>query len=1129
LSDKWLRQPEMPTGTLVFSDEEAAWINDHPSISVNGGEWPPFILKRGEVYEGISVDILERAASIAGLQVEFVDGPWPEMMDKLKNGGLDLAQCISKTPERDQYLVFTDPYVEPSDVVFVRTDNTTVDSVADLAGMVVAVEDATHMQERLKRNHPDIKLVPVSSTLEGLRNVSSGKADAYIGTQIVAQFTAQKHLIRDLKIAADLVDLKNDLRFGVRKENSVLIGILQKALAEIAETEISQITSNYVQPMNVEGDRDTTSAKEIVSYKKLIIIALAIIALIILASMVLPRVMKSESIVASFGSSQFRLLVLTGLTFFVGIILYSGWLVLDDIRERILKNVETTLSIRVKAAEDALVMWVAERRSLMRSIGQDPELVEITERLLKVQPDADSLMASSPLADARSFFKENEQVFPSIGFFVISPKDISMGSMRDTNLGTPNLISIQRPDIIKRAFAGEVLFVPPIESDVQLDGSAKLAGEKAPATMFFIGPIRNSKGEVIAVMTLRVDPAQGLSRIMALGSETAGSYEAYTFSRDGILLSTSRFEHQLREMGILAQDHQSSMNFVLKDPGVNLLEGGRSQIARNDMPLTVMATGAIGMRQELGGKSGGHVQLDVATNVEGYRDYRGVPVYGAWLWDADLDLGITAEIDTNDALAGYYYIRTTLFWILGFTLVLAVGAILFVLTLGERTSRTLMRSKDDLEEMVVIRTAELATAEAHFRVILASMGEGLFQVDADGKAMFVNPAAAVMLGYDPEEILGLPIHELIHHTHADGSGYDVHDCPMNHAFTKGVSGKVGDEVLWRKDGTSFPVEYSATPILADGTITGAVIVFRDISERIIADRAIQESEERLTLAAESGGLGMWEWRVDVDRAIVSDYWLELKGISREEYNQSVEHWINGLHPEDKDRVLTALTEHMQGKTEAFDIDYRFNNPKTGWFWEHASAKVVERDQEGNPVRMVGYHEDVSRQKEMEKGILAERDQFYAMLNTSPVDVAISVDGVFQFANENIVRNTGLKQGDKALKYYVNASQRNKAIEIIKRDGKLENFPVQVVGAEGKIRDMLGNYYIFEYQGKNSVLGWALDVSDMKEIENELRAKFDDLERFRRLAVGREQKMIDLKKEINDLIEQNGGKAKYKIH
>jgi PAS domain S-box-containing protein len=131
-----------------------------------------------------------------------------------------------------------------------------------------------------------------------------------------------------------------------------------------------------------------------------------------------------------------------------------------------------------------------------------------------------------------------------------------------------------------------------------------------------------------------------------------------------------------------------------------------------------------------------------------------------------------------------------------------------------------------------------ADIESDNQLILRAAGEGIYGVDADGITTFVNPAAARMLGYDAGELVGRGAHATIHHSHADGSCYGVENCPIYGAFREGVVERRDDEVFWRKDGSSFPVEYTSTPIVDRGRIIGAVIVFRDISDR-------REAEERL--------------------------------------------------------------------------------------------------------------------------------------------------------------------------------------------------------------------------------------------------------------------------------------------
>lgn len=137
-------------------------------------------------------------------------------------------------------------------------------------------------------------------------------------------------------------------------------------------------------------------------------------------------------------------------------------------------------------------------------------------------------------------------------------------------------------------------------------------------------------------------------------------------------------------------------------------------------------------------------------------------------------------------------------------------------------------------------------------LILASTGEGIFGLNIEGHVTFVNPAGANMLGYGERELVGEPMHEMIHHTQSDGSAYPGEICPIQAALKQGLIHHQDTEVLWRKDGTSFPVDYYISPIWENGMLIGAVVVFRDISERL---RLTAELLEETQLAGVTRMLG----------------------------------------------------------------------------------------------------------------------------------------------------------------------------------------------------------------------------------------------------------------------------------
>lgn len=130
-------------------------------------------------------------------------------------------------------------------------------------------------------------------------------------------------------------------------------------------------------------------------------------------------------------------------------------------------------------------------------------------------------------------------------------------------------------------------------------------------------------------------------------------------------------------------------------------------------------------------------------------------------------------------------------------------------------------------------------------LMLASTGEGVFGVDLEGLCVFINPAGARMIGYEPEQVLGQNMHTLTHHAHADGRHYPMDDCPIYNAFRQGQACRIDSEVFWRKDGGSFPVEYASYPVFDQGQVRGAVVTFVDITERKRADIALRQAKNEL--------------------------------------------------------------------------------------------------------------------------------------------------------------------------------------------------------------------------------------------------------------------------------------------
>ncbi|HEY0256478.1 MAG TPA: PAS domain S-box protein, partial [Candidatus Methylacidiphilales bacterium] len=173
---------------------------------------------------------------------------------------------------------------------------------------------------------------------------------------------------------------------------------------------------------------------------------------------------------------------------------------------------------------------------------------------------------------------------------------------------------------------------------------------------------------------------------------------------------------------------------------------------------------------------------------------------------------------------------------------------------GVKLGDGLVMSSTDITERKLAQERIDRLRNEH-KAVLNSVTEGVHWIAEDGSIKFENIAAATMLGYETSELLGRPAHQTMHHSHEDGSHYLITDCPIYATLHDGQARHVKDEVFWRKDGTSFHVEYTATPVRSEnGETAGAVVVFTDITDRKRLEARLFQSQKMETVGKLAGGV-----------------------------------------------------------------------------------------------------------------------------------------------------------------------------------------------------------------------------------------------------------------------------------
>ncbi len=198
-----------------------------------------------------------------------------------------------------------------------------------------------------------------------------------------------------------------------------------------------------------------------------------------------------------------------------------------------------------------------------------------------------------------------------------------------------------------------------------------------------------------------------------------------------------------------------------------------------------------------------------------------------------------------------------------------------------------------------------------FASILESTSEGIYGVDRDGRCIFINSAAAQLLGYTPDEVLGLNMHVLVHHSHRDGTPYPEEDCPVNRAALRGLRARLDDEVVWRKDGTPLDVEYSASPLIEGGAVRGAVVAFTDISVRRRIEAELRQERERLRRLVDANIIGIVRVDLAGDIREANDAFLALTGYTRADLAAGTLRWDTITPAELRSLHARAIAEARQ--------------------------------------------------------------------------------------------------------------------------------------------------------------------------------------------------------------------------
>lgn len=276
------------------------------------------------------------------------------------------------------------------------------------------------------------------------------------------------------------------------------------------------------------------------------------------------------------------------------------------------------------------------------------------------------------------------------------------------------------------------------------------------------------------------------------------------------------------------------------------------------------------------------------------------------------------------------------------------------------------------------------------RALLESIPDAIVVADPHGRIALINARTEQLFEYERRELMGQPIELLVptrfrvrHRQHRK----QYRQSPGIREIGKGV-----ELLARRKNGSEFPVEIGLSPVMTSRGLY-VMSVIRDITERKRIAEELRQSEERFALAVKATDAGIWDWNLQSSRVYFSPHWKNMLGYADTEIGEEISEWESRLHKDERDFVIAALRDYLQGRSGRYECEHRLRCKDGSYRWFLARGVLV-RDDNGRPFRMIGSNVDITDRKASQQMIARQQSQLAAaghvqkyLQPTGPVSVS----------------------------------------------------------------------------------------------------------------------------------------------
>jgi len=392
----------------------------------------------------------------------------------------------------------------------------------------------------------------------------------------------------------------------------------------------------------------------------------------------------------------------------------------------------------------------------------------------------------------------------------------------------------------------------------------------------------------------------------------------------------------------------------------------------------------------------------------------------------------------------------------------------------------------------------LSASEEKFRTLVENINDLMYTLDNEGRITYASPAVERFTKYKIAELIGQHFMPLIHPDDLPG---------LLGSFDRLLSGQLEpwEFRVLDKDGRVIWVRSSSRPIFEGDQIVGINALMTDITAHKLAEQALRESDERLKLTLEAVNEGVWDWNIPTGQAVFSPSYYSMLGHEPYEFPQNYDSWRSLVHPDDIEAAEREIYSHIQSG-EGYALEVRMRTKSGQWRWILTRGRVVERDDTGTAVRMVGTHSDITSRKQAEQSLNRQREEYRTILDSVPIIITyIDRDGRFMRINKAGADALGVLPKKVVGKTFNDFFPPDQAARYLARSREVMDTKIPIVGSIGHgilpSKQVIWTYTdIVPYLDSNGnsigSINVIMDITGRKLAEEAL---LESEERFRNMA------------------------------